>query len=149
MTETFPLIIGIGNPLRGDDGVGPDVAEKLRAAGIPTMTFDGDGAELMELWVGHERVIIVDATQSQATVGTVQRFDANAEALPAHLFRHSTHQFGVGEAVEMARALNRLPSRLTIYGIEGGDFSLGAGLSTDVERAVPTVVQRIKAELSS
>jgi hydrogenase maturation protease len=149
VTEIFPRIIGVGNPMRGDDGVGANVAEKLCADGIPALTFDGDGAELMEMWVGHEHVIIVDATQSQATAGTVYRFNANAEGLPSHLFRHSTHQFGVVEAVEMARALNRLPTRLTVYGIEGGDFSLGAGLSLDVKRAVPTVVQRIKAEFSS
>lgn len=146
--DNAPWIIGVGNAMRGDDGAAASVVAHLRAEDIPAFEFDGDGAELMEMWVGQGRVIIIDAAMSGAPAGTLHRFEANFEELPKNFFRHSTHQFGVAEAVEMARTLNRLPLQLTVYGIEGADFSLGATLSPDVEMAVMDVVQQIKADLA-
>ncbi len=142
-----PWIIGVGNPLRGDDGVAAAVIAHLKAEDIPAYEFDGDGAELMETWVGQGRVIVIDAASSGAPAGTLHRFEANVEELPKNFFRHSTHQFGVAEAVEMARVLNQLPGHLTVYGIEGVDFGFGSRLSPDVEAAVQDVVQQIKTDI--
>ena len=133
--------------MRGDDGVGAAVAAHLRADNIEAFDFDGDGAELMEMWAHQGQVIVIDAALSGAPVGTVHRFEANQDALPKNFFRHSTHQFGVAAAVEMARVLGRLPQNLIIYAIEGSNFSLGAPLSKDVELAVFDTVDRIKADI--
>ena len=147
MTEKITLIIGVGNPLRGDDGAAAAVVTHLRTEGIPAITFNGDGAELMELWEGQGRVILIDAAVSGAQAGTLHRFEAHQEKLPRNLFRHSTHQFGVAEAVEMARTLGRLPTALIVYGVEGENFNLGANLTLDVELAVLKVVQHIKSDI--
>ncbi|MCW8916105.1 MAG: hydrogenase maturation protease [Magnetovibrio sp.] len=140
MTDA-PLIIGIGNPHRGDDGVGAAVVAGLIEKGIEAIAFDGDGMELMVLWEGQSHVIIIDATQSGVQAGTIQRFNAHEVVLPTNLFRHSTHQFGVAEAVEMARVLGELPRRLELIGVEGAVFSLGQGLSAHVKKSVATVVK--------
>lgn len=147
MTEPAPWIIGVGNPMRGDDGAAAAVVEYLRAEDIPAFAFDGDGAELMEMWVGQPRVILIDAAVSGAETGTLHRFDAHLGELPRNFFRHSTHQFGVAEAVEMARTLGRLPGELIVYGIEGGDFTIGSPLSPQVEQAVAQAVHYIKADI--
>ena len=84
--------------------------------------------------------MVVDAAASGASPGTVHRFDARAAPLPAAHLRSSTHAFGVADAVELARALGRLPGRLDVYAIEGGDFSLGAGLTPPVAAAVEALV---------
>ncbi len=60
--------------------------------------------------------------------------------------RSSTHSFGVAEAVELARALGRLPARIVVFGIEGRDFAQGEGLSPDVDAAVDEVVRRVTEE---
>lgn len=146
-TDISPWIIGVGNALRGDDGAGAAVVSRLREDGIPAFAFDGDGAELMEMWVGQPHVIIIDAAQADAEPGTPFRFDAHLDELPKNFFRHSTHQFGVAEAVEMARVLGRLPQRLTIYAIAGHNFELGAPLSEELEAAVDAVVTSIKADI--
>jgi len=148
VTEYTPWIIGVGNALRGDDGAAAAVVAHLHSEDIPAYAFDGDGAELMEMWRGQGRVIVIDAALSGAPPGTLHRFEANREELPRNFFRHSTHQFGVAEAVEMARTLGRLPGELIVYGIEGADFSLGAKLSPDVELAVMDTVQQIKADIA-
>jgi hydrogenase maturation protease len=67
--------------------------------------------------------------------------------LPARFFRSSTHAFGVGDAVELARTLGRLPSRMVVYGVEGSDFDAGAALSPPVLAAVDNVVRRLEEEL--
>jgi hydrogenase maturation protease len=66
------------------------------------------------------------------------------------MFRsHSTHGLGVGEAIELARTLNRMPNSLTVYGIEGGSFRTGVGLSPEVERAAETVFNIILKDIAS
>lgn len=147
MIDRIPWIIGVGNPMRGDDGAASAVVDYLRAQDIPAYVFDGDGAELMEMWLGQSRVIVIDAAVSGAETGTVHRFDAHLAELPRNFFRHSTHQFGVAEAVEMARALGRLPAEMIVYGIEGENFTLGGSLSPQVEQAVYQAAERIKADI--
>jgi hydrogenase maturation protease len=133
------LVIGIGNAWRGDDGAGLAVARRVReraAAGVDVREIEGDASAILDAWAGAERVVVVDAAASGAPPGTVRRFDARAEPLPAQLLRSSTHAFGVPDAIELARALGRLPGTLEVYAIEGESFVAGDRLSPAVERAV-------------
>ena len=66
---------------------------------------------------------------------------------PTAFFNYSTHAFSVAEAVELARVLHQLPPHLTVYGIEGGNFEAGMGLSPDVEGAVAAVIAQVVSEL--
>lgn len=137
------LVLGIGHPFRGDDGIGPLVAERIAANNLPGITalaHHGEGSDLMGRWAGFDRVVIVDATCSGAPAGTIRRWDAVAEQLPAALFPKSSHLFGLAEAVEMARLLGRLPAALTVIGVEGKDFAAGTTLSPEVAAAVEAVV---------
>ena len=148
--EDSSLVIGIGNELRGDDAVGLHVARRVAALGLPgviTRRESGEGAALIELFSSSERVYIVDAVQPGGRPGWIYRMDANQGALPGSFFSCSTHAFSVAEAVEMARALDRLPPRLVIYGVEGAQFDAGAGLSPEVESAIAEVVEMIGGEL--
>ncbi|MGE5476242.1 MAG: hydrogenase maturation protease [Bacteroidales bacterium] len=142
------LVLGIGHPFRGDDGIGPLLAERIAALALPGVTalaHHGEGSDLMERWAGFDRVVVVDATRSDAAAGTIRRWDAVAEKLPASLFPKSSHLFGLAEAVEMARLLGRLPPILTVIGVEGRGFSAGAALSPEVAAAVEPVVEMILA----
>lgn len=143
------LVIGIGNPFRQDDAVGPIVVRRIkrRLPILAAVEHSGEGASLVELWKRAGAVIVIDCVCSGAAPGTIHRFDANRQSLPGQAFRTSTHGFGLGEAVEMARALGRLPRRLVIYGIEGKAFGNGRKLSAAVDRAVPTAVRNVLKEV--
>ncbi len=143
------LVIGVGNRYRRDDGAGPMAAERLRAKGIAAVELAGDGTRLMDAWASAGRVVVIDAARSGAAPGTVHRFDATLSPLPRAVFHHSTHLIGVAEAVEMARALDRLPERLIVYGIEGEAFGFGEGLTEPVARAVESVEGEIARELKA
>ena len=145
MTDDRPLIVGIGNPFRSDDGAGPYVATKLGGLGFLSVTHEGDGTGLMDLFEKHASLILIDATLSGKKPGTLTRFDAIAERLPAELFHYSTHRFGLAEAVETARTLGQLPGGLMVYGIEGGDFAAGTELSPLVRAAAGELVTMLAA----
>jgi hydrogenase maturation protease len=149
-TRPAALIIGVGNPLRRDDGAGPAVVRQLLnrlPKSVAAIEHHGESVSLIQAWQEIDTVLIVDAAFSGAIPGTVYRFNAGDAGLPKGLFSYSCHLFGVAEAVEMARSLGQLPQRLIVYGIEGGTFTHGQGLSPQVARAVKDVAEAILSEL--
>jgi len=148
--DVTATLIGVGNPERGDDAVGLEIAARLRERRLPGVEIfetSGDGAALMELLKGRPRVFLFDAVRSGEPSGTVFRFDVGTQPLPATVAQASTHAFGVAEAIELARVVGSLPPTVILYGVEGACFELGAGLSPEVRAAVHEVVRRVLAEL--
>jgi hydrogenase maturation protease len=147
------LVIGIGNEWRCDDGVGRYIARLLRChAGNRARILEqtGEGTALIEAMQGACTVFLVDAVCSGASSGTVYRFEATSAPLPVALSGgSSSHAFGVNEAIEMSRALKRLPEELIVYGVEAGNIDFGHGLSPEVERAAEEVVKRLIGELGT
>ena len=139
------VVIGVGNLYRRDDGVGPVVVERLRgqAPGVEAVACEQEPSRLLDEWADADLAMIVDAVSSGGEPGVVHRFDASERAVPSGVFHGSTHAFGVGEAIELARALGRLPRRVLVYGVEGREFAAGEGLSP----AVAAVVEPLVAEL--
>jgi hydrogenase maturation protease len=143
------VIIGVGNPDRGDDAAGRLAARRLRSLGLDAVVeHSGEGTALLEAWSGAGRVILIDAVVTGAPPGTITVWEARKAPLQRTSFRGSTHAFGVAEAVELARALDRLPASLTIYGIEAQQFQPGAGLSPAVSDAVGQLAERIAQEVA-
>jgi len=146
------LFLGVGNLHRADDGVGPLMAERLAADpvfmanGITVQPHSGEGASLIHVWEGLDRVVIVDAMKSGAPLGSIHRFEPISDVLKHGVFRYSSHLFGLAEAVEMSRALGSLPKSMIIYGIEGQEFTFGANLSPEVEKALPELEAAVRKE---
>lgn len=145
-------MIGVGNAYRGDDAVGLAVAERLRRVvedDVDVLECEQEPTRLLDAWADAAVAVVVDACASGAAPGSVHRFDVSDGPLPARVFRSSTHAFGVGDAVELSRALEHLPKRIVVYGVEGADFSAGTELSPLVESAVEQVVDAVVRDLGS
>jgi hydrogenase maturation protease len=145
------LVAGIGNELRGDDAVGLEVADRLRERvppGVEVVGCEQEPLRLIDTWHGADSVVVVDAIDSGGEPGTVVRLDASVDQIAERTFRSSTHAFGVGETIELARALGKLPRRVIVYGVEGAEFAAGRGLSALVDAAVGSVVESILADLA-
>ena len=134
-------IIGLGNELRGDDAAGLVAARRLRERGVAARTDTPDA--LLGSWDGGEDVVLIDAVRSGAGPGTIHRIDPRRMPLPAGLGAASTHLVGLADVIELARQTSRLPAAIEIIGIEGRTFALGAGLSSEVDRAVERVVSEL------
>ena len=149
-TDTV-CVIGVGNEFRCDDAAGVLVARRIRDRGIANVSVheaSGEGAALMDLWTGFERIVIIDAVQADTTPGAVCRLDARDEDVPVSFFHYSTHAFSVAEAIALAKSLNTLPAHVVVYGIEGKTFSMGQDLSPEVESALADVERQIVNELA-
>ncbi|HSL20842.1 MAG TPA: hydrogenase maturation protease [Vicinamibacterales bacterium] len=143
------LYIGIGNRLRRDDGAALALADRLRAHNIPGLEIieaTDDVIRLVDLWTSYDLVIIADAVSAGEEPGTLHRRDPVMCPLPRHWFGVSSHQLGVAEAIELGRAMRRLPGHVLFIGIEGRDFGHGEGLTEEVERSLPIACELVRAE---
>jgi hydrogenase maturation protease len=148
----LPLVIGLGNDQRGDDGSGLEVARALRARLEGKARVEecvSEGIALLEIWRDADRVLVVDAVRSGSPPGTVHRLEADDGSLPGFRTATSTHGLSLGEAVALAKGLGRLPRHLVVYGIEAGSLEMGTGLTPPVARAVEEATRRILAELEA
>lgn len=144
------VVIGVGNPYRRDDGIGPAVIRALRARGCPGVTLvvsDGETAALIAMWDERRLAILVDAIRADpARPGRVHRLvvlDPRAVRRAAV----SSHSMELGEAILLAAQLERLRDRMIVYGVEAADTDFGAGLSDPVNAALPGLVEDILPEL--
>ena len=140
------VLIGVGNPWRGDDGVGRVVVEAAAAGLVDAEVIESDGepARLVDAWTGAGVAVVVDAVRSGAPPGTVHTWAGEA-ALPVAPASPGTHALGVAEAIALGRAVGRLPRRLVVVGIEAAETSAGQGLSPPVTDAVATAAEVVVA----
>lgn len=143
------LVVGIGNPSRGDDAVGPEVASRvarLDLAGVEVVVYS-EPLALVEHLASREDVVVVDATSPRGAAGCVHVVRVGSAPLRHDSSRFGSHGLGVAEAVELARALGRLPRRLTLVGVEAGSFEMGAPLSAQVRGRLDDAVQAVVSSL--
>jgi hydrogenase maturation protease len=144
------LVLGIGNPDRGDDAAGRLVARSLRTrvpAGVRVAEHDGEATSLLAEFQSARRVWLIDAARSGALPGTIRRIDCTVADLGIPVGSVSSHGFGVAEAIALARALDVLPLQCIVYAIEAEQFTGGAMPSPEVTDAIDEVVILILAEL--
>lgn len=162
------LIIGLGNPILGDDGVGWRVAEEAKrriadgrfawqiatgdmSSAIEVDCFSLGGLSLMERMIGYDRAILIDAVTTGQPPGTVYRFQM--EDLPEMSCAHTTsaHDISLQNALKLGRRMGmHLPSSVTVVGVEAErlyDFS--EELTPAVEAAVPQAVRAVLEIASS
>ena len=154
MTEPRSLIIGVGNPDRGDDGAGLEAAALLRKRledrdDIQVIAHWGESTGLVDAMTGWDDVIIIDAASSRRAQGSLHVFEVTASPLPSDLADMSSHGFGIPQAIELARALDTLPKRCRVYAIEGAAFDAGTPLSETVQATIETVAEEIMQSLEA
>jgi len=144
------LVICLGNADRGDDGIGPRIAMRLRRErDLPAevITHRGDAVGLLERWRGYRHVVLVDAVVGDGSPGTVRRFDASFERPPLALGGTSTHGLSAADAIELARALGDLPPVVDIVAVEARTFAPGGLVSDALLHGMDAAVGEIRALL--
>jgi len=143
------LIVGIGNILLRDEGVGVRVIESLRRqrlpAGVEIVDGGTSGADLIDYIADRRKLIVVDAVKSGQAAGTVLRF-SDQELIARSEGMISLHEFGLVETLLAVRQLGCAPQRVVIYGIEPADTGCGLELSAEVAAVVPRVVDLVVQE---
>jgi hydrogenase maturation protease len=146
------LVLGVGNPDRGDDGAGRAAARALRPLlpeDVEVTEADGEMTDLLGRLEQADAAFVIDACLSGAPAGTLHRFDVSEAPLPEGVFSVSSHGLGLHQAVELARAFGQLPGRCVVYAVEGASFETGAPLSPPVAAAAAEAAERVRAEIAA
>lgn len=150
---TRPIVIGLGQRFRSDDGVGPLVLDgliQLLGEMIEAKECMGDAAELIELWDGKKVVYLVDAIcTTPHEMGKIYRIDALKEEFPISNRASSSHVLGLAEALQLGHILNRLPHKFIIYGVVGIDFGPGELSRGEIKTSIAEVIQKMASEIES
>ncbi|MDJ0928978.1 MAG: hydrogenase maturation protease [Gammaproteobacteria bacterium] len=135
-------MLGIGQAMRGDDAAGIEALRWLRDR-YPELDCEeltGDPAALLNAFANADHVVVLDCVAAKPGDTQPRVIDGLRQGLSAGQGA-STHAFSLREAIELGRALGRLPERLTIFGIPGHDFELGASMSTDTCAALARLTE--------
>ena len=146
------LVLGIGNPILSDDGVGirvaQEVGKKLDDPQITISETSAAGLSLLDSIVDHDKVIIIDAIQTEeGKAGQIYRMKPEDFSFAKHI--SSPHQINLVTALELGKMLNlAMPREISIFAVEAKDTtSFSEGCTPEVEQAIPEVVKMVLAEL--
>ena len=143
------LVLGIGNILMRDEGVGVRVIEAMRNLPMPANVelLDGgtSGVDLVDEVADRTKVIVIDAVKTDGKPGTVFRFGA-ADLIRDTEGALSLHEFGLLDTLMTAEHLGCAPKEVVIFGIQPKDVSVGLELSAEVAEALPNVIELVLAE---
>ena len=148
------IILGLGNPILSDDGVGNRVAQELedklaQRQDVAVMETSLSGLSLIDLLAGYDKAIIVDAIQTkEGAVGQIYRLAPDAFNNTRHA--SSPHDVNFATALELGSKLGiAMPKQIVVYAIEVADTSnFGEEFTPKVKRAIPKCVERIIKELN-
>ena len=146
------LVLGLGNPLRCDDGVGNRIAQVLQKVihdpEVTVMETNAVGLGLLDFLPGYDRAIVIDAIQTlKGKAGQIHRL--GLQDLTTSNYSSMTHNIGLGTALELGTKLGlALPKEITILAIEVADVTtFSEDLTPKVKRAIPKVVELVLQEI--
>jgi hydrogenase maturation protease len=145
------LVLGVGNLLLSDDGVGIHAIQRLQAAQLfpeEVQVVDGGtcGLDLLQFLEGIERLIIIDAAQMGRPPGTVVRLEG--EQVPAYLaLKTSPHEIGLPELLFAAKLTNIYPAQVVIFGVQPESLETSLGLTPAVAAQLDELVDLVAAEI--
>lgn len=142
------IVIGLGNPILGDDGIGWKVAEEVKQQLAPDSPVDVEflslgGISLMEHLIGYERAILIDAVTSDQEIGSV--IVSNLNEMPDYSAFHitSAHDTSLQNALELGKSMGvSLPKEVIVVGIATDHiYDFSESLSSPVAEAIPKVTE--------
>ncbi len=145
------MVIGCGNLLASDDGVGIEIVRQLKEIklplGVQIVEAGTPGLQLLDIWEEAEQVIIVDAVRSGEPVGMIHWFD-DSFLPPREIMPLSSHGINVIDAIALGKLMGRIPQEIRILGVEIlSSEPYNEGLTPQVASAVPQAIQRVLLEI--
>ncbi len=144
------VILGVGNVLLSDEGVGVHIANELMKMALPpeVSVVEGgtDGFGLLNIITEADRLIVVDAIKGGAPPGSIYRFDIGEVKNCPSGFKSSLHQIGILEVLDLSALIGKTP-RATVIGIEPKSLEMGMEPSPEIKAKIPRLIELILGEL--
>jgi hydrogenase maturation protease len=152
MSTPHDVVVGLGNPLRRDDGVGPAVADLVAHRALPRVTVErltgDDPTVLLDAWRGARQVVVVEAVRCPGcTPGAIHRIEP--ASLGSARTAASSHGVDLATTYLLGGIVGCRPERLVVVGVQVVDTAVGRGLSPAVEAVLPDVAAHVLVELAA
>ena len=146
------LILGIGNILLKDEGVGVHVVKKLKEMSLPDNieVLDGGtaGLDLVDFISNRKKLIVIDAVKAGEKPGTIYRLtEENLDIKPKAIM--SFHEIDFLDALHMSEVMAEKPKETVVIGIEPKDMSNGTELSPEIEERIPRIIEIVMKEINN
>ena len=145
------VVLGIGNELLSDEGIGVHVVKALQKMGLPPEIeiYEGgtDGFGLLNIIIETDRLIVIDSLRGESDPGTIYKFDIEDAPGSPDLFKTSVHQIGILEVINLSSLIGKTP-KTTVIGVEPKTISTGMELSAQIEAKIPRIIEIILEELN-
>ena len=146
------IVLGLGNPLMGDEGVGVKLIEMLQSASgdFPEVDFvdaGTGGMSLLHLIAGRTKAIIIDCAHMGETPGTIKKFTPDEVKTVKQLTHLSLHEVDIIKVIDLARQLGECPEEIIFFGIEPESIEQRMVLSEILTDRLPQYAETIKAQL--
>jgi len=146
------VVIGVGNLLMGDEGVGVHVAERLKVVDLPPEVevleagthFWGDEGGLDCA----EKIVIIDAVLGGGTPGTIYRFTIEELEDERDEVKFSCHDIGLVEKLRLTQLTGAKPEQIVVIGVEPARIEWNTGLSKQIEERIPEIIDAVMAEIT-
>ena len=149
------LVLGIGNPILGDDGIGfhiaQELAKQIKDENIDVKDTSADGLNLLELIIGYDKLIVIDALMTKdEKVGEIYRLKPENVSQPAP-WAISPHHFNLATTIETGKRLfpKEIPEEIIVFGIGTQEVAkVTEEITAKVKEAIPRVINLVLEELS-
>jgi hydrogenase maturation protease len=144
------VILGVGNVLLSDEGIGVHVANELSTMELPpgVSVVEGgtDGFRLLNIITDADRLIVVDAVKGGAEPGSIYRFNIDEVRNVPPGFRTSVHQIGILEVIDLSGLIGKTP-KTTVIGVEPKSLQMSLELSPEIREKIPRIIELVLEEL--
>jgi hydrogenase maturation protease len=144
------VILGVGNVLLSDEGIGVHVANALSLMDLPpgVSAIEGgtDGFRLLNIITEADRLIVVDAVKGGAEPGSIYRFNVDEVRNVPSGFRTSVHQVGILEVIDLSGLIGKTP-KTTVIGVEPKSLEMSLELSPEIKEKMPRIIELVFEEL--
>jgi hydrogenase maturation protease len=153
LTPVKVLVLGVGNPILSDDGIGIHVARELkkrRLAGVDVEELAASGLELLDVVRGYDKVVIIDAIQTtKGKPGELHILEEKDFEKSIH--GSSPHGINIATALALGRKLvpNEMPKEVVFFAVEAEDVvNVSEKLTPKVAKALPRILEQVEKELT-
>ena len=144
------VILGVGNVLLSDEGIGVHVANELSTMELPpgVSVVEGgtDGFRLLNIITETDRLIVIDAVKGGAEPGSIYRFNVDDVKNVPSGFRTSVHQVGILEVIDLSGLIGKTP-KTTIIGVEPKSLEMSLELTPEIKAKIPRIIELVFEEL--
>ncbi|MEE4312517.1 MAG: HyaD/HybD family hydrogenase maturation endopeptidase [candidate division KSB1 bacterium] len=146
------MILGVGNELLSDEGIGVHVVKELRNTDLPenVEVIEGgtDGFGLINLIIEADRLIVIDCLKGGSDPGTLYKFDVKDAPESPDMFKTSVHQISILEVINLSGLIGKTPVT-TVIGVEPKSILTGMELSPEIREKIPRVIELVKEEIEN